>query len=101
TRPHLALPSFPTRRSSDLVYQHLAGLDIDDGQQSIVGLGKPEPVSQKQRRGHVGSAAIEFPEDLGAIRHVSGGIERDGQASRPRSEEHTSELQSLTNLVCR
>src|SRR5438093_10363659 len=26
---------------------------------------------------------------------------RWGRARRPRSEEHTSELQSLTNLVCR
>src|SRR5258706_11886867 len=26
---------------------------------------------------------------------------QDGRADRERSEEHTSELQSLTNLVCR
>src|SRR5438093_9856001 len=33
----------------------------------------------------------------GKAHHVVGGKYRD----RPRSEEHTSELQSLTNLVCR
>src|SRR5207237_10577335 len=30
-----------------------------------------------------------------------GGVERRGQAPRVRSEEHTSELQSHLNLVCR
>src|SRR5438093_7144064 len=32
---------------------------------------------------------------------TSGCSTRSGSSSRSRSEEHTSELQSLTNLVCR
>src|SRR5262249_56614428 len=41
--------------------------------------------------------------DVGAGRqgHAVRGIERGAAAHPPRSEEHTSELQSLTNLVCR
>src|SRR5258706_11351135 len=40
-----------------------------------------------------------------AFSHKSGvhtnGILKDPRTYEPRSEEHTSELQSLTNLVCR
>src|SRR5438046_3694931 len=56
---HRALPSFPTRRSSDLALV-------------MPLLGAP-PINQ-------------------AYQYLTGGA---------RSEEHTSELQSLTNLVCR
>src|SRR5262249_62158224 len=79
------LPSFPTRRSSDL-------------------------------RSHVWQAAdtlhnVTFPHprsgDLYPIagtwtRWVADSVTIDGARSgTARSEEHTSELQSLTNLVCR
>src|SRR5829696_9851832 len=40
-----------------------------------------------------------FGSDLVAHRRSPRGIA--GASSQPRSEEHTSELQSLTNLVCR
>src|SRR5262249_61436250 len=75
-------PSFPTRRSSDLHHPigtaHLAGLRAD-----------PQPAGgthQGQRGLRAGAADLQ-------CRRTSrlGG----------RSEEHTSELQSLTNLVCR
>src|SRR5438046_3413188 len=49
------------------------------------GVALPEPLGPRARRGH--------GEQLGAHVHQS---EQHG-----RSEEHTSELQSLTNLVCR
>src|SRR5258706_9684043 len=42
--------------------------------------------------------------DDGLVRpdpHVGGEIFAEQPAAVPRSEEHTSELQSLTNLVCR
>src|SRR5262249_61888434 len=76
------LHSFPTRRSSDLIV-------ADDEHAGIAaGDGVPD-----------GGAAI------GRKRQADEGGERAG--AKPfareglRSEEHTSELQSLTNLVCR
>src|SRR5262249_5847856 len=39
---------------------------------------------------------------LSGLRHISGARRRGGRDQKAlRSEEHTSELQSLTNLVCR
>src|SRR5438093_5977013 len=39
---------------------------------------------------------------VGSQQHHQGGADREGSRRWPvRSEEHTSELQSLTNLVCR
>src|SRR5438093_11610917 len=38
---------------------------------------------------------------VGPADGVFGGAPGGGPAETPRSEEHTSELQSLTNLVCR
>src|SRR5699024_12768109 len=73
------LPSFPTRRSSDLV-------------------------GDVQRRDDGAGGGIHvLVEGLG--NDVAGGVE-DAQASvhvhqRGRSEEHTSELQSRFDLVCR
>src|SRR5438093_7964985 len=70
---HRDLHSFPTRRSSDL--REIAARYLD-----MVGL-----------REH----ATKFPVQL------SGGMKQRVLAESDRSEEHTSELQSLTNLVCR
>src|SRR5207249_8684601 len=61
------LPSFPTRRSSDL----------------------------ERRLFHTGEAAVAFEQ-----RPDAGVGERIGVGD-PRSEEHTSELQSRFDLVCR
>src|SRR5262249_57799214 len=36
-----------------------------------------------------------------ALRAIEAHLANDGMTGRFRSEEHTSELQSLTNLVCR
>src|SRR5262249_62217948 len=79
-RPPRALHSFPTRRSSDLgrVFRYLH-LDMHNLK---VGLG--DKVARGQAIGYV---ANDFGTTQTTI-HL-------------RSEEHTSELQSLTNLVCR
>src|SRR5690606_41785657 len=69
---HRELPAFPTRRSSDLGRDR--GLDRGE---LIAGLGRG--------RGH-------------RARHSQ---QRRARCPRPRSEEHTSELQSRENLVCR
>src|SRR5690606_41403062 len=65
------LPSFPTRRSSDLMAEIRASTD-----------GSPPPILDPFAGG--GSIPLE------ALR-----------LQRNRSEEHTSELQSRENLVCR
>src|SRR5262249_60351240 len=69
------LPSSPTRRSSDLT------------------LGRPARRERSAARLWRRLAARR------ALRAVARG--RLAQRARKRSEEHTSELQSLTNLVCR
>src|SRR5690606_39526771 len=88
------LHSFPTRRSSDLrrIIHEIFRL--------------PEPDRQALfRRGH-----FEFPsESVAPFRRQPGlggtgcaaGEGRRGRFSLVRSEEHTSELQSRENLVCR
>src|SRR5262249_61711563 len=70
------LLSYPTRRSSDLVVaaHHLRNL-----------------VADRQHRVERGHRLLEDHGDVLAAHTVH----------RLRSEEHTSELQSLTNLVCR
>src|SRR5688572_33398460 len=79
---HQQLPSFPTRRSSDL---------------------SSTSSSSESSRGGACRPASSF------LRHIRIGViprRREGLLHRsrrhpPRSEEHTSELQSQSNLVCR
>src|SRR5262249_59909790 len=93
--PPLPLPSFPTRRSSDL-FAHLVFLR---GNGNIVilaynGPERDEPTLAKTAAER--QAAYGFRYDLGKVLEIV--AEAVGCL---RSEEHTSELQSLTNLVCR
>src|SRR5262249_62343502 len=77
-------PSFPTRRSSDLLVQQ--GERLGDARR---------PRVSEARCFHRSSS-------VSIMKHRKGG--RHGIQGDPpfrRSEEHTSELQSLTNLVCR
>src|SRR5438093_8730590 len=74
---HRDLHSFPTRRSSDLP-AHGAGVGFD----------------LREQRGSAGRANSSVPAAvIWGYRRIVGDADR--------SEEHTSELQSLTNLVCR
>src|SRR5688500_19784784 len=79
------LPSFPTRRSSDL----------------------DEHGAAARRRGQFCRARLSHDDISGVHDRVSGWGVRVSQCcsanKRPlgRSEEHTSELQSPSNLVCR
>src|SRR5262249_61134579 len=78
-----ALHSFPTRRSSDL---------------TSAGGGVPVSPTQAELGPVLGVGLGVLPH------HVAvDGVELDeaSHGRRVRSEEHTSELQSLTNLVCR
>src|SRR5262249_61904478 len=85
--PHRALPSFPTRRSSDL-----GGL-----------LKAIKLVHGSLRSSHGEEVLVE--QELKALTCVRGVrhpyILSMDRFDILRSEEHTSELQSLTNLVCR
>src|SRR5262245_21498489 len=92
------LHSFPTRRSSDLV-----GLNYKDdyhcAMRWLEEAGNPYAASIVDR---TGETAIDYgvygvPETFVIDR---AGIVRYRLAG-PRSEEHTSELQSLRHLVCR
>src|SRR5436309_6742676 len=75
---HRDLHSFPTRRSSDLRQLQSQVLQ--------------ELVAAQDRQREAAEASVVLPEQLG--RHGFGG-------RGERSEEHTSELQSRENLVCR
>src|SRR5690606_41361367 len=79
-----ALHSFPTRRSSDLHQrQPAAGFDL-------------------LRQYWQGCHRVFEPFQHGVVQHnIVGGRKTRWQPCQYRSEEHTSELQSRENLVCR
>src|SRR5690606_42033047 len=89
--PHLlVLPSFPTRRSSDLAEGRelapgLLRLAIEPGLRGLV-------VREELRQVLV---------ELHVVRDDRGHRRRHRLGQVARSEEHTSELQSRENLVCR
>src|SRR5262249_57986932 len=91
-------PPFPTRRSSDLDVDFHARLD-----RLLAGRGLPQVPGHDDHAHEVEGAAdearpvhrAEGDERLDEVRIEERALIVD------RSEEHTSELQSLTNLVCR
>src|SRR5438093_5673277 len=78
------LHSFPTRRSSDLAFLKGRVNDL------VLGEEAAQPRKPRQRQA-ADKHELVRPRPPGA-----GGV-----SGAERSEEHTSELQSLTNLVCR
>src|SRR5262249_61881648 len=78
---HRDLPSFPTRRSSDLF--------AADDHRAFNRHGEEFDVGET-------FSGVDFETGLDAVEALRA-LVPDGA----RSEEHTSELQSLTNLVCR
>src|SRR5688572_23181692 len=90
--------SFPTRRSSDLVGPR-------NGARCAAAGRDPRLRRHRQRPLQVGRAARHRAALPAGGRHARGlhgrvGLDRLGPLPR-RSEEHTSELQSQSNLVCR
>src|SRR5206468_11155858 len=77
SRPHPPLPSFPTRRSSDLIYRT-----------HISTTSSPRLTCRGDRRSTTTAIGRRI------FRGATPGKSR-------RSEEHTSELQSRSDLVCR
>src|SRR5688572_19800438 len=82
---HLDLHSFPTRRSSDLKTVTPRVINAPD---AMAGLDVKYAVTQGL------SADFTLKTDFAQV-------EADEQQVNLRSEEHTSELQSQSNLVCR
>src|SRR5690606_41389793 len=96
---HPALPSFPPRRSSDLEATRFVPARIAAIKHQIIG----RFIRQDSCAGKLTLAA--FVADGNAVKFRRG-VTLTGQADYPgcqciRSEEHTSELQSRENLVCR
>src|SRR5207237_10885098 len=89
--PHCCLPSFPTRRSSDLALSTgFTSLAISTKSPVIAAL--PPPVGWK---------LIALAEPIGGGTSIPLSLIGSARDGRARSEEHTSELQSHLNLVCR
>src|SRR5207247_5254166 len=88
--------SFPTRRSSDLDQLQ------DAIRRTFNAETLDEPVAPGGRsRGSGGEAGV-MERMLGStVVGLGGQSERRGDAGAQRSEEHTSELQSRVELVCR
>src|SRR5690606_40029169 len=88
------LRSCPTRRSSDL-------LDLDPTLYSNIRISGTDTTNIfKMERAPDGKVSI-WEGDSGAIEPRSTGVFFPLHSNIPRSEEHTSELQSRENLVCR
>src|SRR5207248_11334884 len=96
---HSHLPSFPTRRSSDLLnpgvgFVLMTVLTLTTGSVFIMWLGE-----QITERGiGNGMSLLIF---AGIVVGLPRGVYDLWQKARTRSEEHTSELQSPYDLVCR
>src|SRR5690606_39789871 len=85
-----SLPSFPTRRSSDLAVRLLAGRSAAA---RAAGRGDLSGRAQQPARRIRHRADCRAP--------AAGRAGRAARHGDRRSEEHTSELQSRENLVCR
>src|SRR5687767_15650004 len=87
---HRGLPSFPTRRSSDL-----GRLRLRSAEQAHADAGA---APGRERRAGARAHGLRDADAEGRGRHHAPHPRRAADA---RSEEHTSELQSLAYLVCR
>src|SRR5207249_7458720 len=96
--PPATSPSFPTRRSSDLHHPQIARLGSGPYRLLIPSLaldrrsGTPCEKTQRARQQVLAGREQQV---------IIGGRERRNPPMITRSEEHTSELQSRFDLVCR
>src|SRR5207249_6589387 len=89
---HPSLPSFPTRRSSDLPPRDDERVTVGLEDHRAIAIGQVDPCAGLgEPREHTGIGMT-----VGVAR-----TDRDHGDRRTRSEEHTSELQSRFDLVCR
>src|SRR5439155_23880307 len=94
-----ALPSFPTRRSSDLTSKIMKRLvQVAIVVIACVPVGTRALAPEQSR----GDAHVTFARDVAPILYrACAPCHHDGGPGPFRSEEHTSELQSRGHLVCR
>src|SRR5688572_32666683 len=85
-RPPPRSTLFPTRRSSDLRDELRRDLEKVDAEAYLI---------------EIKAAAIDVVCEAGAENDVEVVFADNEVIALPRSEEHTSELQSQSNLVCR
>src|SRR5205823_13853157 len=95
---HQDLHSFPTRRSSDLV-----GIAASVPSFMMMADQRQHAVQRRQRPADLFTTGRMGTHDLPLFGVQFAWLEEHGigDADLPRSEEHTSELQSLAYLVCR
>src|SRR5205823_14255722 len=92
-----ALPSFPTRRSSDLKPSLRVAL-----MQCVFAASHARTCTVNGFRWPEGTSTSDPMRESQPFRVVDGTLESPMNSSTSaRSEEHTSELQSLAYLVCR
>src|SRR5690606_40132550 len=96
----LVLPPFPTRRSSDLQGRNLLAGLLGRLDAERLGYFPPLLLHGQQSQGCLlfGASGLASHGSDGRLRLRFGDL---GSADEGRSEEHTSELQSRENLVCR
>src|SRR5690606_39543019 len=98
---HRSLPSFPTRRSSDLSCMTSVDVATSAGPLSLPGLGALGGFVIAAAIGYVLGAfepRREQPVVAGSAMAVGSAVLLLALLAGPRSEEHTSELQSRENL---
>src|SRR5690606_40325238 len=91
-RAHPALHSFPTRRSSDLTSCVVPRMRAGPGPPSTAWVMKGCTSGDSPLAARITPVAS-------STTHAA--LRSAGEGMRSRSEEHTSELQSRENLVCR
>src|SRR5690606_40106476 len=101
TGPRRDLPAFPTRRSSDLDHEFVVDLQEHAGSEPTVEEIRVDP--EQCDLHDVGGAALDGRVEGGALGVLAQDAVGAGEVGEgaARSEEHTSELQSRENLVCR
>src|SRR5699024_12214346 len=94
------LPSFPTRRSSDLAAARPRALPRAEAAPGPGPCARARPAGAGPRRARLRPGPrLATPPAAGGP--LTGGRRGDRAGLQPRSEEHTSELQSRFDLVCR
>src|SRR5688572_32506973 len=95
---HRDLHSFPTRRSSDLRTEAVSTVVVPEVVRVVPAATFKEPASMVPLRLVAATeVSVELPEEV--IAPVA--LRLLPASAVSRSEEHTSELQSQSNLVCR
>src|SRR5205085_12463078 len=99
TPPTLRSPPFPTRRSSDLALK--TARRITEIKTFVPSGGRNAPKSTDKEIGRSAIRIADRDEAIGPINPETSGFAKTDLTKVERSEEHTSELQSQSNLVCR